>query len=80
MCCGGKCGKKGQSGCWIQKALATHGVKHHPRGEGTLTESAKQHGMSVKAFAAEVDRHPDKFQKITHQRVNMYHNLMKSKK
>jgi hypothetical protein len=29
--------KAGQGGCWIQKALDTHGVKHHPRGEGTLT-------------------------------------------
>ena len=72
--------KKGQGGCFIQKALDTSGVKNHPRGAGTLTESAKQHGMSVPAFAREVDRHPDKFKKITHQRVNLYKTLMKSRK
>tara|TARA_R110000744_G_scaffold193522_1_gene312412 strand:- start:654 stop:890 length:237 start_codon:yes stop_codon:yes gene_type:complete len=74
-----KC-KKGQGGCFIQKALDTSGVKNHPRGAGTLTESAKQHGMSVAAFAKEVDKNPSKYHTITHQRVNLYHNLMKSKK
>jgi hypothetical protein len=72
--------KKGQGGCWIQKALDTDGVKNHPRGEGTLTESAKQHGMSVAAFAKQVDLHPDKYHKITHQRVNLYHTLMKNRR
>ena len=72
--------KKGQGGCFIQKALNRTGVKNHPRGAGTLTESAKQHNMSVAAFAKEVDKNPDKYQKITHQRVNLYKNLMKMKK
>ena len=72
--------KKGQGGCWIQKALDTDGVKNHPRGEGTLTESAKQHGMTVAKFATEVENHPDKYQTITKQRVNLYRTLMKSRK
>lgn len=71
--------KPGQGGCFIQKALDTSGVKNHPRGAGTLTESAKQHGMSVKAFAKEVGNHPDKYQKITKQRVNLYKTLMKTR-
>ncbi len=71
---------QGKGGCWIQKALDTKGVKNHPRGEGTLTTQAKQHGMSVKAFAKEVDKHPKKYQKITHQRVNLYKSLSKNKK
>ena len=68
------------SGCFIQKVLNAPSRKNHPRGEGTLTESAKQHGMSVAAFANEVDKNPDKFQKITKQRVNLYRTLMKTRK
>ncbi len=64
--------KTGQGGCWIQKALDTKGIKNHPRGEGTLTTQAKQHKMSVKMFAKEVDKNPKKYQNITHQRVNLY--------
>ncbi len=75
-----KCKNGTGSGCFIQKVLDTEGKKNAPRGAGTLTESAKQHGMSVKAFANEVERHPDKFQKITKQRVNLYRTLMKTKK
>jgi len=71
-----KCDKK-MGGCWIQKALENKGVKNHSRGEGTLTTQAKQHKMSVKQFAKDVDKNPDKYKKITKQRVNLYKSLKK---
>ena len=71
-----KCDEK-MGGCWIQKALKNKGVKHHPRGEGTLTTQAKLHNMTVKQFAKEVDKNPEKYKKITKQRVNLYKSLKK---
>ena len=71
-----KCDEK-MGGCWIQKALKNKGAKNKPRGEGTLTTSAKQHHMSVKQFAKDVDKNPDKYKKITKQRVNLYKSLKK---
>ncbi len=84
---GGKscsCSKKkstsGSGDKWIQKALDTSGKKYAPRGAGTLTAQAKRAGVSVAQFARDVEQHPDKYQNITHQRVQLYRNLMKMKK
>ena len=66
---------------WIQKATSgAKGKKYAPRGPGTLTSQAKRHGVSVAQFAEDVERSPDKYQTITHQRVNLYRTLMKMKK
>ena len=77
MCCG-------QPGCkcktqpkWIQKAMSAKGKKGAPRGAGTLTAQAKEHNMSVAAFAKNVEANPDKYYTITKQRVQMYRNMTK---
>ncbi len=77
MCCG-KPGCKCKTQLkWIQKDLSNKGKKYAPRGEGTLTAQAKEHIMSVKAFAKNVEAHPDKYYTITKQRVQMYRNMTK---
>ena len=65
---------------WIQKMTSVKGKKYAPRGAGTLTAQAKRHGVSVAQFAEDVERSPDKYQTITHQRVQLYRTLMKIKK
>ena len=65
---------------FIQKVMANKGKKGAPRGAGTLTAQAKQHSMSVPEFAKEVERCPDKYKKITKQRVSLYNTLSKMKK
>ena len=62
---------------WIQDALDAKGKKGKPRGEGTLTNQAEGHGMSVEEFAREVRDNPDKYDTITKQRVNFYRTLQK---
>ena len=72
--------KKKKNEGFIQEALSAKGKKGKPRGAGTLTEQAKREGKSVKEFAKMVDKNPSKYNEITKQRVNLYKNLMKSKK
>jgi len=51
------------------------GTKGKPRGKGTLTAQAKRHKMTIAQFIREVNRNPDKFRKITKQRVQLAKTL-----
>jgi len=56
------------------------GIKGKPRGKGTLTAQAKRHKMTVNQFIREVTKNPDKFRKITKQRVKLAKTLKSFRK
>ena len=54
-------------------------ININPKNEGKFTASAKQHGMSVQAFAAHVMANKDKFSSLMVQRANFARNARKFK-
>lgn len=56
------------------------GEKGKPRGKGALTAQAKRHGMTVQEFIKEVNKNPDKYRKITKQRVQLAKTLKSFRK
>lgn len=56
---------------WIQGAIK------HP---GAFTKKAKEHGMSVSAFAAKVTANPDEYDKTTVRQANLAKTLKKLRK
>jgi len=65
---------------WIQKTIKRKSRKYKPRGKGALTAEAERHGMTVSQFIKHVTKNPDKYNKITKQRVNLAKTLIKLSK
>ena len=65
---------------WNTPFMSTGGeIKINPKNKGKFTRTAKQHNMSVQAFAEHVLANPDKYSSLMIKRANFAKNATKFK-